>query len=44
MDHYEAAVATLDTAVKKRAKFLAPTLEYDIPQKKAPARKRTRRT
>jgi deoxyhypusine synthase len=38
MDHYEAAVATLDAAVKRRAKQLAPTLEYDLPQK-APKRK-----
>jgi deoxyhypusine synthase len=34
MDHYEDAVKTLDTAVKKRAKALAPTMDYPLPTKK----------
>lgn len=39
MDHYEGAVAALDGAVKKRAKALAPTLEYDLPTPKKGAKK-----
>jgi deoxyhypusine synthase len=37
MDHYAAAVEALDVAVKRRAKSLAPTLEYPLPGKKGPA-------
>ena len=39
MDHYDRAVATLDAEVKKRAKQLMPTLEYDLPAAPKAARK-----
>lgn len=34
MDHYAKAVDALDQAVRRRAKTLAPTIEYDLPAKK----------
>ena len=40
MDHFDDAVAELDRAVKRRAKQLAPTLEYDLPAKKTRPGKR----
>jgi deoxyhypusine synthase len=39
MDHYDAAVRFLDDAVKRRAKQLLPTLEYDLPKTKLKAPK-----
>jgi deoxyhypusine synthase len=36
MDSYSAAVDALDLAVKRRARKLAPTLDYDLPSPKAP--------
>jgi deoxyhypusine synthase len=34
MDHYAKAVEALDVAVRRRAKTLASTIEYDLPAKK----------
>lgn len=43
MDRYDEAVATLDAAVKRRAKQLLPTIEYDLPEvKTAETKKRSR--